>query len=272
MAEGLRAFRVVWRQSLAATLRGRGSWVLAAGFLAGLALLESCTRGMISAEVVVDGQQVDGAGALLGPILYAGAILPVYFVAGLVAAEQMTQAAAPEGPVNLWLSRPIGRGTWACARLAGVLTTVVAGGGAWVAGIAWVLAQRFGIETASLWVGAAGALLGFVVVTGVAMTAALTLGRGAAISLVLLGVAVVIACNANVIAAPFFSAEAGALSVWVTRLTPPIAMPVILSSLALNPGLESLVDDVPSLFVLAAWAVLAVGGLVLAARRREFVG
>jgi len=231
-----------------------------------LALLgvESCTS-CGAATFTVQGVPFDATRFLgwTGMILYALLALWVVALSGALASDHLDQALA-DGSALLALARPVGRGSYALARLAGALAVTLGTGALLLGGAAAFLRARYGLPLGPAVAGAGCAALAAVAFGALAMTASLFLPRLATAALVF--VAVVAAAAAN--AAALSGAELGPLWDAVHRFAPPVGSAL---ALAVADWLGRDLPISPALVVarLALWAILAPALLVLVFARLD---
>jgi ABC-type transport system involved in multi-copper enzyme maturation permease subunit len=267
----LRAFRIFAVEAFRDGLRRRLGFAVAIVLVIGLAGAQSCTR-FGSGGLNVNGQMIDGRviGGFLAPILFAFQAWAVLAIAGLLAADHLARPLA-EGSAVLWLSRPVSRGVWASARLAGALGIALSCGALLLGGTGAMLVLRQGVAIGPALDATAATALGALVVASLAMTASLALGRMAVILLVLLGLVFLAFANgvglANEIAHP--EVVVGGLLGTVDRYGPPLFTAIVGAVVGWNPHIDP-GDSFPNAMLrLAVWALGGVALLIAAFRRRE---
>lgn len=240
-----------------------------AGALAVLSLLlllavDTCTS-CGAGGFTVNGVPVD-AGRLLGwtgMLLYALLALWTVALAGALASDHLEQSLA-DGSALLALARPVGRGVFAAARLAGALAVSLGTGAVLLAGTALFLRARYGLALGPAAVGAGCAALASISVAALAMTASLYLPRLATIALVFAGVAAVAFANVAGLA----GAELAPVWEAVNRFAPPIGTGIALAVSGWT-GRE-LPASAPLVAArLALWAVFAPALLATTFRRLD---
>jgi hypothetical protein len=271
MRERLVAFRVLASEAFRDGLRRRFAAVLAALLVIGLLGAETCT-GLGSGELVYNGREIDprAVAGFVAPLLYAFEILALVVTAGVLASDHLARPLA-DGSAALWLARPVGRGAFAGARLAGALGVVAAGGVVLLGGTGGLLVGRQGLAVGPALAGAAAGGLDAIVVGALAMAASLGLGRSAVLLLVTFGVPFVGLANTLVLGAQLVAPEAhfGGLIGAVDRFGPPLGTAVLAAVAAWNPHVEAQGAFASVLPRLLLWAAGSAALLVLSFRRRE---
>ena len=185
-------------------------------------------------------------------------------LAGILASDHLVQTLS-DGSGTLTLSRPVGRASFALARLAGALAIALGAGLILLGATALLSYLRAGAPLgAAAWGGAACAT-GAVGVAAFAMLTSLYLPRIATVLLVLVTVGGVASIN--------FLSNTGAqlegLIGAVDRFGPPLASGIVL---ALTPWVGAEADGAAAWNMglrLVAWAAAGAAGLVFAFRRME---
>jgi ABC-type transport system involved in multi-copper enzyme maturation permease subunit len=218
-------FAVLAREALADAMRRRLVLVIAVACLLSLQAVESCTS-CGSATLVRDGQTVElpdvaGFGALAVMLVCS---LWTLLLAGFLASDHLTEP-LEDGSAALLLARPVGRGEFALARLAGALAIALAAGALLLLATGALLHARQGLAWWPVLPAFAACAVGAATVGALAMLASLYLPRVATILLVMMGVGLVAAVNV----AGLFGAELGGLATAVQRFGPPLVSPVALA-------------------------------------------
>ncbi len=261
----MRVFAVLAGEAVRDAARRRIVAVIVVVSLLSLMLVDSCTA-CGTGRVVVDGQVrelVDLAGftgAATGVVLGLWCIA----LAGVLGAEHLAET-LEDGSASLTLARPVGRTTFALARLAGALAIAGATAAVLLGGTALLLRTRGGLPLAPAATAGAAVALGGLVVGALAMTASLWLPRLAAILLGAVLLATVVAANAL----GFVAKSPGGLLGLVDRVGPPLATTLVL---AVDPWITQVHVPGDPLAVwarLAAWAAASLALLALAFRRVE---
>ena len=249
-------------ESVRDAVRRRIAVVLAGLSLLSLLAVDTCTS-CGSASFVVNGEPIDASGLFgwTGMVLYALLALWTVALAGALASDHLDQTLS-DGSALLSLARPVGRGTFALARLAGALAVAFGTGAVLLAGTAFFLRARYGLDLGPAAAAAASAALGATAVGALAMTASLFLPRLATIVLVFAGVAGIAFANVAGLAGAELS------PVWeaVHRFAPPLGSGVALA-IAEWTGRELPASPALVLARLALWAVFAPALLAVAFRR-----
>ena len=140
-----RPFGALAREALGDALRRRLVLAIAVASLVSLQLVESCTS-CGSATFTRDGQtvampEVAGMGALAVAIACA---LWTVILAGALASDHLAEPLA-DGSASLVLARPVGRASFALARLAGALAIALVSGAVLLGGAGVLLHLRQGL-------------------------------------------------------------------------------------------------------------------------------
>ncbi|HEX2484437.1 MAG TPA: hypothetical protein VHQ66_04005 [Myxococcota bacterium] len=243
-------------------VRRRIAVALAALSLLSLVGVDSCTS-CGAGTFVVDGQPVDVTRLLgwTGMVLYGLLALWTVALAGALASDHLEQTLA-DGSALLALARPVGRGTFALARLAGALAVSFGTGAVLLAGTALFLRTRYALPLGPAAFAAASAALSAVAVGALAMTASLVLPRLATIALVFVGVAGIAFANVAGLA----GAELSPLWSALHRFGPPIGSGLALAVSSWT-GRELPAPPALVLARLALWATFAPALLTVVFRR-----
>jgi ABC-type transport system involved in multi-copper enzyme maturation permease subunit len=256
-------FRTLAREALADALRRRLVLAVAVASILSLQLVESCSS-CGSASLIRDGQTVElpdvaGAGAAA---TVAMAALWTLLLAGFLASDHLTEP-LQDGSAALLLSRPVGRGPFALARLAGVLAIALASGALVMLVAAALLHARQGVPWWPVLPAFVACASGAAVVGAFAMLASLYLPRIATVLLVMLGVGMVAAVNLSAL----FGAELRGVGAAIERFGPPLLSLVALPLREwISPGAPAGDWLMPMLRQLA-W-LLAGGALLVEGFRR----
>ena len=259
------AFLILTGEAIRDAARRRIVAVIAVLSLLSLMIVESCTS-CSPGEVIVDGQlreMVDFSG-YTGAVTFISLGLWCVVLAGVLAAEHLAQTLA-DGSATLGLSRPVGRFTFAAARLAGALsiawgTTLVLLGGT-----AFFLSERSDLPLApAAWAGVAVGVSGLIV-GAAAMALSLYLPRMATVLVVFAGVGTIFLANASELIRESSSGFLG----WVDQLGPPLLTSLALALSPWVPQLELPTTAAQVTWPLALWAAASVAFLAVAFRRFE---
>lgn len=266
----MRAFRVLALEAARDIVRRRFALALAVLLLVSLAWVNTCSG--LGTDVRFDGRSLDPTvvAGFLAPVLFSLQALAVLWVAGVLASDQVARPLA-EGSAALWLARPVSRGAWAGARLAGVLAVVLGAGALLLGTTAALLAERHGVTLGPALVAAAATALGATVVAALTAAASLGLGRTAVLLIVSAAVPLQFLANAAglVLALVQPDPQLPGLFEALHRFGPPLGTAVFAATAAWNPHVA--VDGVlgPALGRLALWAAGALALLLAACRRVE---
>jgi len=262
------ASRVFWAltgEAVHDAVRRRIVPVIAAVSLLSLVVVDGCTA-CGAPQIVQDGVAVEmpEVAGWTGMVIFAVLGLWTMVLAGILASDHLAETLA-DGSASLVLARPIGRPSFALARLVGALAIVFVMGIVLLGGTAAMLQARSGVAPVNALWAAFACALGSTTVASLAMTASLFLPRIATVLAVLAGVGVIASINAI----GLISGELGGFSWIVDRFGPPLGSAMVA---ALASWIEPV--EVPaSGFELAvrslAWAVASVVLLVMVFRRRD---
>ncbi len=261
-----RVFRLLAADALRDALRRRLAFVVVAVALLGVATAESCTSFGRSSWTW-NGQTLDPElmAGWIAPFLYGFEALAFVMLAGLLAADQLARPLR-DGSAGLWLARPVGRGTYACARLAGALGVAFLAGGLLLGATAALLVGRHDLALGPAVLGAIAGALSATTVGALATLASLVVGRVAVVALV--GMFVPMVALANALAAA--GAELGGFLGLLDRFAPPLGRALLAAVAAWNPRVPAeALDPTAYVGVLALWTLASVAALVLAFRRLE---
>jgi ABC-type transport system involved in multi-copper enzyme maturation permease subunit len=229
-------------------------------------MLDRCT-GCGAGELVVNGESRPLAslagGVGVATLLVLG--LWVVALAGVLGADHLSQT-LEDGSARMALARPVSRGTFALARLSGVLAIALAAGLVLLGAADFLLATRSGLPVAPAFAAGAACALSCVVAASLAMAASLALPRAATVLLVFAAVATVAVANATGVAS---SAGSGGWLGAIDRLGPPMATAMLAPLSAWLPQVTLPIDPALVLVRLLAWAAAGVAALLVAFRRIE---
>jgi len=261
----VRSFRLLATEGVQDAVRRRVVAVVVALSILSLLLIDGCTS-CTGGTIVVNGEarelpQIAGAaGALTFGVLALWCIA----LAGVLAAEHLTQP-LDDGSATLCLARPIGRGSFAFARLSGALAIAGVTGLVLLGATAGLLNARSGLAPGpALW-GMAAFAVGAVTVGGLAMAVSLVLGRLPNVLLVFALVGSVTVANALSLAGREPGGLLGALDAW----GPPLASAVWVAVASWVPELPIEADPLALAVRSVVWAVLALAALGLGFGRVE---
>jgi len=256
--------RALAAESFRDAVRRRVAAALVVLALISLLVVESCTS-CAGGSFEVNGQIVEGSRIFgwTGMVLYALLALWTVAISGALAADHLEQVLA-DGSAQLVLARPVGRGVFALARLAGALAVSLGTGALLLGGTAFFLAARYGLSPGPAAAGAACAAVGGAIVGALAMTASLYLPRLATVAAVFVAVFVVAAANVAALAGVELSGAWTAIE----RFAPPLGTGIALA-VAEWSGRELPASPLLVAARLALWAAFALALLVFAFRRKE---
>jgi hypothetical protein len=252
----LRGFALLSREAVGDAVRRRVVAVIAAVSVLSLLWIDSCTS-CAGGSVVVNGVERDLAGVAgwTGAATFAVLALWGMALAGVLASEHLTQP-LDDGSATLCLARPVGRGSFVFARLAGALVIALATGGVLLAATALLLSLRTGLPWAPAVAGMAAFAAGAVTVAALAMACSLALARIGTVLLVLAALGLVALANGIALA----GGEPGGMLGVVDRFGPPLLSALAAALAPWLPQVDLELDAASLVFRLVAWAG---GSLVL---------
>jgi ABC-type transport system involved in multi-copper enzyme maturation permease subunit len=260
----LSQFLALAAEAFGDAVRRRIAAALAILALLSLAIVDSCTS-CAAGTIMVNGVPVDGSRIFgwTGMVLYGLLGLWTIAISGALASDHLQQA-LDDGTAQLALARPVGRGVFALARLAGALAVSLGTGFILLAGTAFFLRARYDFALAPAGVAALGTALGAVSIGALAMTASLYLPRLATLA----GVFVVVASIAGANVAALSGSELPAVWSALDRYAPPLGTGLALAVVEWS-GRELSAPPVLVAARLALWAAFAPTLLAFCFRRRE---
>ena len=170
------AFLLLWREALLDALRRRLVLVIAAASLLSLLVLDGCTSCAPRFQVNGQEQELAALAPMMGGALLIVVGLWVVTLAGLLGSDLLAQS-LEDGHAATSLARPVGRSTFALARLAGSLTVSLGAGALLLGSTTFWVATRHGLEPAPALLACLSAALACVTVAAFAMAASLALPR-----------------------------------------------------------------------------------------------
>lgn len=262
----MNGFGPLWIEAVQDAVRRRIVAAIVVVCLISVMLLDSCTA-CGAGQLIVNGQprSIESVAGALGVATLALLGLWVATLAGVLGADHLAQT-LEDGSARMVLARPVSRGAFALARLAGVLTIALATGCVLLGSAGFLLATRSGLPVLPALGAGLACALACVVVASLAMTASLALPR---VATVLLAVALVaMVALANVVGLVRGGAAATGWLASVDRFGPPLLSAMLASLDAWTPQL-SLAND-PTLWPrLLLWCAAGVAALWAAFRRVE---
>lgn len=261
---------LLWREALLDALRRKLVLAVAAASLVSLLVLDDCAGCAPAIQVNGQARDVANAAPALGMALLIVVGLWVVTLAGLLAADHLAQS-LEDGHASSALARPVGRATFAFARLAGSLSVSLSAGALLVGMTAFWIVTRNGLPAGPALLAGLSCALACVSVAALAMTASLALPRFA-IWLLVFGLvffttlATGIDSLQAVRGAP---AATHSLLGLLDRWGPPIASGMLRALAGWLPEAPLPADIGASLARGAIWAGLAVAALAAAFRRIE---
>jgi hypothetical protein len=258
-------FRTLAGEAILDAVRRRIVAVIAVVSLLSLMLVDTCTT-CAGGEVVVNGQmrQIAAIAGWTGAVTFAVLGLWSILLAGVLASEHLAQT-LDDGSATLALARPVGRGSFAFARLAGSLLIAFATGAVLLGGTALFLNARSDLPMGPALVAGASCAVGAVTLAALAMTASLYLPRIATVMLVFVATGAITLAN---LVGMFRDASGGVLEI-LDRFGPPLCASIVL---ALAPWIDEVrIPGSPLEIAIrhGGWAVAALALLGAVFRRVE---
>jgi hypothetical protein len=258
-------FRTLAVEAIRDAVRRRIVAVIAGVSILSLMLVDRCTSFGLGTLIV--GERAEEA------FNFAGWTSTVTFVmlglwsivlAGVLASEHLAHALA-DGSAALCLARPVGRGMFALARLAGALAVAIATGAVLLGATAFFVHTRHDLALGPAALAGLACTLGAITAGALAMTASLYIPRIASVLLVFAGVATITITNT----VSLFGGELTGIFAAVDRYGPPLCTALVL---ALAPWIEPVSPSAAAgetALLLALWTLGSVLLLRLAFRRME---
>jgi ABC-type transport system involved in multi-copper enzyme maturation permease subunit len=263
-----RVFGVLSVEALQDGVRRRIVPVIAVVSLLSLSVIDSCTScGMPNVMIGGEPQAIPEASGWSGVSITIVLGLWTVVLAGILAADHLAESFS-DGTARLVLARPVGRGTFALSRLAGVLGITYVTGAVLLGAAAFLLQARHALPLEPALLAGLACACSALIVGALSMTASLSLPRTATSLLVLIVVGALSSLNLGVLAGAELT---GVLGI-VERVAPPL---VTSMAVALAPWIEP--TEVPGdrleiALRLGLWCVGSASLLVVAFRRTELRG
>jgi ABC-type transport system involved in multi-copper enzyme maturation permease subunit len=269
------AFLALWGEALRDAVRRKLVGAIAVTSLLSLVVLDNCAGCAPALQMNGQAQDAASLAPYFGTILLGVVGLWVVALAGLLAADHLTQS-LEDGHAGAALARPVSRHAFAFARLAGALSVALAAGAVLFGTTAFWVTTRSGLPPAPAALAGLACALACAFVAAVAMATSLWLPRLATWLVVLALVFATTLAAGTSFASPDVAARLAERfpSAWplLTGLDdygPPIASAMLR---ALSPwiGDPSLPADFAAVLARGAvWVALAAGALAAAFRRIE---
>jgi ABC-type transport system involved in multi-copper enzyme maturation permease subunit len=261
----LMQFRTLAGEAVLDAVRRRIVAAIAVVSLLSLMLVDTCTT-CSGGEVIVNGELRDVANIAgwTGTVTFVVLGLWSIVLAGVLASEHLAQTLT-DGSATLALARPVGRGTFAFARLAGSLAIAFVTGAVLLGGTTLFLQARSGLPVGPALVAGLSCAAGAVTLGALAMTASLYLPRISVVMLVFVATGAVALAN---LLAMFRGATGGVMGA-IDRFGPPLCTSI---ALALSPWLgEVRIPGAPPEIAIrhALWVAASIALLWGAFRRIE---
>lgn len=258
-----RAFARLAGEALRDALRRRVVLMVGLFCLLALPSVRGCAEG---ATFLVQGRVLDPeqTGVLVGMVLVLTLSMAVVTLAGILAADELARP-LDEGSALLWLARPVGRGSYALARLSGALGVAWSAGAVLLGTALFVLSARRGLPLGPGLGAAAACAAGTVVVGALAMTASLLLPRIGVVLLVMSALAVSSVADGVALAG---AEPAGTLGL-LGRYGPPIVLSMVQALFGWTDVPVSRAENLAVATRLGLWLAGSLALLVFTFRRRE---
>jgi len=261
----LRQLLTLGGEAVRDALRRRIVAAVAVLSLLSLMVVESCTSCGSGGSFTMNGEQVDlsSVRAFGGLALYGVLALWTLVLAGLLAADHLSEPLA-DGSARLTLARPVGRDTFALARLLGSLVISLGAGAVLLGGATFFLVARYGLGAGPALHAGVLCALGAVCVAGLSMAGSLFLPRIVLFPFAFLFVWGSAGINLTALA----GAELSGVSAAIERFGPPFGTAL---AMALAPwsGREAPAEALEMVARLGLWGVLSTALLLVAFRREE---
>ncbi len=258
-------FAVLAIEAILDAVRRRVVAAIAVALLVCLWFAESCTS-CAAGSFRVNAQPVDPESirGWTGILLYGAFALWTVAVAGILASDHLAQTLR-DGSAVLALARPVGRATFALARLAGALAASLAPGAVLLGMTALFLRVRHDLPLAPAAGAAAACALGALAIAALAMSVSLVLPRIASFLLVLAAVGSIAVANL----ASLLGAELSGVPAALDRFGPPLATAIALAVAPWSGQAPAAAGSAEVSLRLLAWGVAGVALLAFAFRRVE---
>jgi ABC-2 type transport system permease protein len=261
----LTQFRTLAGEAILDAVRRRVVAAIAVVSLLSLMLVDACTT-CSGGEVVVNGEvrEMVHIAGWTGTVTFVVLGLWSIILAGVLASEHLAQTFA-DGSATLTLARPVGRGTFALARLAGSLVIAFVTGAVLLGGTALFLSARSGLPTGPALVAGVSCAVGAVTLAALAMTASLFLPRIATVLLVFVATGATTLAN---LLAMFRDSTDGVMGA-IDLFGPPLCASI---AVALSPWIDQVsIPGSPEEIAIrhALWAAASVALLVAVFRKVE---
>jgi hypothetical protein len=260
-----RVFRALAGEAVRDAIRRRVVSAIAVVSLLSLVIVDGCTA-CGAPTIVQNGAavQLPEVAGWTGMVIFAVLGLWAMVLAGVLASDHLAEPLS-DGSAVLVLARPVGRSTFALARLVGVLAIAFATATVLLGGSTVMLHARNGVAVGGAVWGLLACAGGAVTVASLAMTASLYLPRVGTLFAVLAAVGVIAGINAIAL----FGTELGGIAFVIDRFGPPLGSALVAAVGGWIAPAEVPVDPFAIAIRTAAWAVAGVSLLVVAFRGRD---
>jgi hypothetical protein len=261
----LRQLRTLAGEAVLDAVRRRIVAAIAVVSLLSLMLVDTCTT-CSGGEVIVNGEvrEMANIAGWTGTVTFAVLGLWSIVLAGVLASEHLAQTLA-DGSATLALARPVGRGSFAFARLAGSLAIALATGAVLLGGTTLFLQARSSLPAGPALMAGLACAAGAVTLAALAMTASLYLPRIATVLMVFVATGAITLAN---LLAMFRDTSDGVMGA-IDRFGPPLCASI---AVALSPWIDEVrVPGSPLEIAMrhAVWVAASICLLWAAFRRVE---
>jgi ABC-type transport system involved in multi-copper enzyme maturation permease subunit len=263
------AFAVLALEAIRDAVRRRIAVAVAAVSLLSLLFVDACTT-CTTAQLHVDGElrQLTDVAGFAGATTFLVLALWCVVLAGVLAADLLAEA-LDDGTAALCLARPVGRASFALARLVGALAVAGATALLLLGVTAGLLYARGDLPLAPALVGGLAAAAGSIVAAALAMAASLAVPRLVTVLFVFAGVGTVALANLVGLLRPAAGASAEGILAAIDRFGPPLLTSLALALAPWMARVELSVDPLEIALRLVLWTAGGVALLILAFRRIE---
>lgn len=264
----MNAWRALGVDALRDALQRRVVPVLVALCVLSLLAIDSCTS-CAPAQIQINGvpQQLEGLPGGMGLLTLVVLGLWVISLAGILCADHLRNT-LEEGYATLALARPVGRSSYAFARLAGALGVALSVGAVLLAAASYLIGARAGLPLPPVLGTALACALGALTLGALSMCLSLHLPRLPTVMLVFAAVGLV--TISNLVGVTQFD-SGGWLSA-IDRFGPPLAAGLAAPLQVWLPPEYARLDTGSLLLRLLAWSAIALFQLGLEFRRLEIRG
>jgi ABC-type transport system involved in multi-copper enzyme maturation permease subunit len=259
----MRAFALLAVEALRDAVRRRIAGAILVVCVLSVLMIDSCTGCSPRIDVNGEVRELSELAGAAGIVTFVMLSLWIATLAGVLASDHLRET-LEDGSAALALARPVGRGAFALARLAGALVLALGAGAVLLGSAGFLLATRQEVPPGPALGASVACALAAVAVGSFAMAASLVLPRLPTVLGVFVGVGLVALANA----VGLVSRDGGGFLAALDRYGPPLASGVAAQLASWSPA-ELPLDDRMLLARLLAWALAGLALLVWGARRVE---